>query len=125
METPEYINGKLTYITVPFDYNKGFYSEDSFSGVVGSLVNIKDTNANVNFIGRGYIKLTKGEFTKTIYADYAENNYLNNSRTISFIAYSIREDIDVYESFESYKDIIDHYADLYIDPIDPSDNDKF
>lgn len=125
LETPEYINGKLTYITVPFDYNKGFYSEDSFSGVVGSLVNIKDTNANVNFIGRGYIKLTKGEFTKTIYADYAENNYLNNSRTISFIAYSIREDIDVYESFESYKDIIDHYADLYIDPVDPSDNDKF
>ncbi|MBQ4155408.1 MAG: glycoside hydrolase family 5 protein [Clostridia bacterium] len=125
LETPETVNGKLAYVTVPYDHNKGYYSDGSFSGMVGSIVSIKDTNANVNFIGRGYIKITKGDFTKTIYADYVDNNYLNHSRAVSFVAYSLREDVEVYESFVDFKDVIDHYADLYIDPIDPSDNDKF
>ncbi len=125
LETSETVNGKLTYVTVPYDQSKGYYNDGSFSGVVGSIVNIKDTNANVNFIGRGYIKITKGDFSKTIYADYVDNNYLNHSRAVSFVAYSLREDVEVYESFVDFKEVIDHYADLYIDPIDPSDNDKF
>ena len=125
LETPETINGKLTYVTVPYDQSKGYYSDGSFKGMVGSIVNIKDKNANKDFVGRGYVKVTKGDFSKTIYADYVDNNMYNHSRNIAFIAYSLREDTDVYDSFEAFKDIIDHYADMYVDPMDPSDNDKF
>ena len=125
LETPETVNGKLTYVTVPYDQTKGYYKEDGFSGVVGSIVNIKDKNANVDFIGRGYVKVTKGDFSKTIYADYVDNNIYNHSRNVAFVAYSISEDADVYESLEAFKDVIDRYAYFYVDPLDPSDNDKF
>ena len=125
LETPETVNGKLTYVTVPYDQTKGYYKEDGFSGVVGSIVNIKDKNANVDFIGRGYVKVTKGDFSKTIYADYVDNNIYNHSRNVAFVAYSISEDADVYENLVAFKDVIDRYADFYVDPLDPSDNDKF
>ena len=125
LETPEYVNEILTYVTVPYDQTKGYYTEDGFSGVVGSLVNIKDKNANVDFIGRGYVKVTKGDFSKTIYADYVDGNVYNHSRSIGYIAYSISEDADVYENLVAFKDVIDRYADFYVDPLDPSDNDKF
>ena len=125
LETPEEIGGKLTYVTVPYNQSYGYYSEGQFAGVVGSLVNIKDHNANTDFIGRGYITITKGDFTKTIYADYVDNNIYNHSRSVGLIAYSLREDVDMYESFVSFKDVIDRYADMYIDPVDPSDNDKW
>lgn len=125
LETPEEIGGKLTYVTVPYNQSYGYYSEGQFAGVVGSLVNIKDHNANTDFIGRGYITITKGDFTKTIYADYVDDNVYNHSRSVGLIAYSLREDVDMYESFVSFKDVIDRYADMYIDPVDPSDNDKW
>ncbi len=126
LDTPEYINEKPAYVNVKFDHNKGYYSESNFSGVVGSLVNIKDSNSNVNFIGRGYVKITKGDFEKTIYADYIDDNYLNHTRSVGFIAYSLREDQELYEILTgTQQQSVDHYADLYVDPIDPSDNDKF
>ena len=125
LETPETVNGKLTYLTVPYNHKIGYYTEDSFSGVVGSLTNVKDKNTNVDFIGRGYVKVTKGDFSKTIYADYVDGNVYNHSRSIGYIAYSISEDADVYENLVAFKDVIDRYADFYVDPLDPSDNDKF
>ena len=124
--TDSTIDEKLAYVTVPFTSQNTYYTEGTFTGVVGSIVNVKDKNAAARFIGRGYITITKGTFTKTIYADYANDDILNNTRSIGLIAQSIRQDTDLYASYSSaYKNVIDHYADLYLGVTDPSGDDKF
>lgn len=117
-------SGSLIFVNVKYQANS-FYTEDDFEGIVGSIVNIKTGNINQRFIGRGYIKVTIGGIEKTIYADYCENDILNNKRSISYIAKALRDDTEAYNSYENYKTTIDYYADLYVDPYDPSDNDKF
>ena len=124
--TDSTIDEKLAYVTVPFTSQNTYYTEGTFTGVVGSIVNVKDKNAAARFIGRGYITITKGTFTKTIYADYASDDVSNNTRSIGLIAQSIRQDTDLYASYSSaYKNVIDHYADLYLGVTDPSGDDKF
>ena len=118
-------NGSLIYINVKYKADE-FYSENDFEGIVGSIVNIKTININKRFIGRGYIKVKIGDIEKTVYADYSENDILNNKRSISYIANALRNDTDIYNSYnQTYKDTINYYADLYDDPYDPTDNDKF
>ena len=76
-------------------------------------------------IGRGYVTITLGKFEKTIYATYADDMVENNTRSIGYIACAITQDEEAYASLAEYKDIIDTYAYLYVDPMDPSANDKF
>lgn len=84
-----------------------------FSGMVGSLVTIKDTNVNRKFVGRGYITVTIGGITKTVYADYVENSVANNTRSIAYIADAIRNDSNKADFYQAHKSVIDKYADVY------------
>ncbi|MGN0172980.1 MAG: GDSL-type esterase/lipase family protein, partial [Acutalibacteraceae bacterium] len=50
LETGKYVDVKFNSTT--------YYTDGEFSGIVGSLVNIKDTNITRDFVGRGYVKVT-------------------------------------------------------------------
>ena len=117
-------NGALVYVNVKYEADSLFTDKD-FTGFVGSIVDIKTENINKRFIGRGYVKIKIGDVEKTLYADYADSDIMNNKRSVAYIANALRNDAPAYNSFADYKTIIDYYADLYDDPYDPSDNDKF
>ena len=116
--------GALVYVNVKYE-SDDLYTDKDFEGIVGSIVDVKTKNINHRFIGRGYIKVTIGDIQKTIYADYADDNIMNNKRSIAYIAHALRNDTEAYNSFAEHKAIIDYYADLYNNPYDPSGNDKF
>ncbi len=60
--------GNMVY--VPYD-SETYYTDGSFSGIVGSLVSIKDYNLCRNFVARGYAKITDEDGNEVIvYADY-------------------------------------------------------
>lgn len=109
-------------------------SDTGFSGIVGSLANIKDTNANRNFVGRGYVTVTLGTVTKTVYADYPDNNVDNVSRKISYLAFRVKFDkdttgtvtSDLYNSLStSLQSVVDKYIALCLDKDDPGEFDIF
>ncbi|MBQ4155367.1 MAG: family 16 glycosylhydrolase [Clostridia bacterium] len=56
------------FIDVKYESDK-LYQDSDFSGIVGSIVNIKEHNIGRNFVGRGYLKLTKDSKTTIIYSD--------------------------------------------------------
>lgn len=92
-------------------------------GFVGSIVNIKESNTynaqtgNLNrpFVGRGYITVTLGETTKTIYADYYGGDVANNTRSVSFVANAFKNDSSSnYSSLVAeIKALIDRWASAY------------
>lgn len=91
-----------------------YYTEKEFTGVVGSLVNIKDKNINRRFVGRGYVTVTLGDYTKTIYADYYDSNVKNNTRTVAYLAKAVAADTEYYASLdEAHKAIVDKFATAY------------
>ena len=96
---------------VPGVEDEKWYTEDTFSGMVGSLVNIKDANILRKFIGRGYATVTIGGVTKTVYANYIDNVVNNNTRSIAYIASKVAESGS--DSYLANKDIVDKYATMY------------
>lgn len=98
------------YVTIPFNTRK-WYQEDGFSGFVGSIVNIKDTNINRDFVARGYAKVKLGEFETTVYADYTSNNISNNTRSIKFVANAFKSSAEYSSLNATLKAVIDKYAD--------------
>lgn len=108
------------YLDVKFNATKddgsfNYYEEANFKGIVGTIANIKDKNANRKFVGRGYIKYTKDGVTETVYADYSEGNVVNNTRTISGIASSLKANSDYFDGLNSdQQSIIAYWSDKYI-----------
>lgn len=92
-------------------YNsRKWYTEGDFSGFVGSIANIRTSNLNRNFVGRGYATVTLGDFSKTVYANYYDSNMNNNSRSICSVAKKIQES-DTYANLtEKQKEIIDDFV---------------
>ena len=114
------------YLNVPYisgvednDWFTDVIGGTDFCGMVGSIVTIKDTNINRKFVGRGYITVTIGGISKTVYADYAVNeddsisNIANNTRSIAYIANAVRNDSGKAEFYEAHKSVIDKYANEY------------
>ena len=99
-------------IDVTYDFTQGYYTDDITEPcIVGSIVKIQDHNIARNFIGRGYITVTVGDITKTVYADYKDGNVANNTRNIQYIAQRIQTDPNVYPTLEDFKkEIVDKYA---------------
>ena len=108
-------------LNVLYQSNSYYQNGNTF---VGSIVNIKDSNITREFIGRGYITITYGDFTKTI---YAESN--DNARSIAYIASVYKSDSQSgYSSLSpSLKELVDKWASKYVDAndsnIDFEDND--
>ncbi|MEE1023655.1 MAG: hypothetical protein U0L48_01190, partial [Acutalibacteraceae bacterium] len=98
---------------VTYDLAEGYYTDDTTPdpSIVGSIVKIQDYNIARNFIGRGYVTVTVGDITKTVYADYADGDVANNTRNIQWIAQRIQNDPDVYPTLEDFKkEIVVKYA---------------
>ena len=70
---------------IPYKFDGYYQNNNTF---VGSIVNIKEGNITREFTGRGYITITYGNFTKTIYATVNDNN-----RSIAYIANSFKADL--------------------------------
>ncbi len=116
------------YACVPFESTE-WHENGDFKGIIGSIVNIKECNLNREFVGRGYIKFTQDGVTKTIYANYDNDDIKNNSRSICCIANQVmiyNSDTLTVEHF----DLVKNYADLYTgsdkySSLDPDGEDIF
>ena len=103
----------IKYIDVKYEAET-WYSEDEFTGMVGSILNIKESNYNEEFVGRGYVTVTYGDVSTTVYADYAGDSISNNSRSICYIANQIMKDQAEYETLSPEKQqIVKDFADKY------------
>ena len=60
----------------------------------GSLVNVKETNLDREFVGRAYVKYKVGESYTYDLADWSNDNPSENTRSITFVAQSALEDED-------------------------------
>ena len=110
------------YVDVAYKANE-YYTEGNFTGIVGSIVNIKESNTafsaeNGNiareFVGRGYVKVTKDGTTTITYADYSDSNIANNSRSVAYVSYKLVQDTEIFNQYS--KDIqekVKKWAGLY------------
>ncbi|MGN0174037.1 MAG: hypothetical protein ACI39F_06315, partial [Acutalibacteraceae bacterium] len=102
----------VDYIDVEYN-SRDYYEENDWSGMVGSIIKIREENITRDFIGRGYIKVSKDEFSTTVYADYLNSDITNNIRNIAFLANELKMS-DEYNNFgQSMQSIIDNYASFY------------
>lgn len=100
-----------------------YYSDSSgFSGIVGSIVDINESNTaysalsgNItrNFVGRGYIRLSKnGQEIAVVYADYSEDDITNNSRSLKEVANALINDTSTSAQaiYSLNKELVDKWA---------------
>lgn len=99
------------YIDVEYTSEK-YYTEGEFSGIVGSIVNIKEENIARDFVGRGYAKVTKDGVTNIYYADYADGDISNNTRSLKSVANALINDTSVSAQslYAAFKDLVDKWA---------------
>ena len=90
LETPKAVNVK--YQARNEDGTVKYYTEDGFSGIVGTIANIKESNTaysatsgNItrDFVARGYVKVTKGTDE---YVSYADVDLSQSGRSLKTIA---------------------------------------
>lgn len=89
------------YVTVKFEATK-YYEENTFSGIVGSIVNINEKSNSYSydngnkarpFVGRAYAIVTDESGNQTIsYANYYNNDLNNNARSIYQLASAFKND---------------------------------
>ncbi len=89
----------VKYTAKDSDGNFIYYQDgDTF---VGSISNIKEdnttwsaTSGNITreFVGRGYIKLTKDDETTILYANYTDDDINNHARSLQYIANAYKQD---------------------------------
>lgn len=109
MDAANYLDVK--YTAKDEDGKFVYFEEDGFAGIVGSIANIKDSNANRKFVGRGYVKYTKDGVTETVYADYSNGDVANNTRTISGIATTVKANSTYFDSLtEAQQATVNYWA---------------
>ncbi|MGN0114119.1 MAG: hypothetical protein ACI396_02205, partial [Acutalibacteraceae bacterium] len=102
------------YVDVPFESEEYFVQGD-FSGVVGSIIDIKPENITREYIGRGYAKITKDGVTTIEYANYNNSDIANNSRSLAYVAYMFKNDTTSFygDLAENIKELVDSWAKKY------------
>ena len=101
------------YINVKYEAtdDSGAYSwHNGENGTIaGSIVNIKESgttfsaeNGNIarDYVGRGYVKVTLGGKTVITYADYADGDIANNTRSVAYVANALKNDTAVYSALD-------------------------
>ncbi len=97
--------GKVINVTFDIDNKDGYYTEGSFTGVVGSIAEIKDGNIGRDFVARGYVKVTKDGETKIYYSS------TQTTRSLKTVAAAAKADTAYYNSLTAYfKSNIDAWA---------------
>ena len=108
------------FVDVKYNLNVGYYENNNT--IVGSIVNLKSSNtyntANGNldrpFVGRGYVKVTKGDKTFINYAKYFDYNITNNSRSLAYIALVLQGDEVSYSNLSAeFKAFVDSLAEKH------------
>lgn len=103
------------------DESGNFVYYEGGNTIVGSIVEIKEsstswseTSGNItrDFVGRGYVKVTKDGETTIKYADYSNGDIANNSRSLQYIANRYANDSSSdYSSLNgTYKALVDKWA---------------
>ena len=108
------------YLDIPYTYDS-YYQEGSFEGIVGSIVNIKETtvanptsgNITRDFVGRGYVKVTYNDETVISYADYASGNIDNNTRSLAQVSFLLKNDPNQTALYNAHKADVDRWASFY------------
>lgn len=102
------------YVDVKFKSEK-YFEQGEFSGVVGSIVSIKDTNLSREFVGRGYAKITKDGVTTIEYANYSNGSIDNNARSLVYVAYMFKNDANsnYHNLAKDIKEKVDFWAEKY------------
>lgn len=98
---------KTTFTALNVEYASDEYFEKNT--FVGSISKVKSYNIDREFIGRGYVKVLINNKEKVYYADFADDNVENNTRTIRQIAITSRNKNG--DDYKNFKSIIDFYAD--------------
>ncbi len=92
------------FVDVKYESDE-LYKTSDFSGIVGSIVNLKEHNIARNFVGRGYLKLTKDGETTIIYSDSV------STRSAKFIASKVQEVDNWEENYtQEHIDLIKKWA---------------
>lgn len=94
--------------------SENYFTEDDFAGIVGSIVNIRESigensnsgNIGRDFIGRGYVKVTKDNESYISYASY-NSSY---ARSLAFVANGLKNDSNQASLYNKYKSLIDKWA---------------
>lgn len=118
------LNATCKKLDVAYKATDYFENGNTF---VGSIVKIKDANITREFVGRGYVKVTLGSITKTVYANYKDNDITNNSRSIAYIANAYAKTSDYSSLSDELKQMVDNWAEKYVKPsgnIDFEDGDS-
>ena len=101
--------------------NGKFIYYENGNTFVGSIVKIKESstswsgnsgNVTREYVGRGYVKLTKDGETTVVYADYADGNVVNNTRSLQYVAEAYRNDdaSDYYILDYDFQVLVDKWA---------------
>lgn len=97
--------GKVINVTFNIDNKDGYFTEGSFTGVVGSIAEIRDGNIGRDFVARGYVKVTKDGETKIYYSS------TQTTRSLKTVAAAAKADTDYYNSLTAYfKSNLDAWA---------------
>ena len=96
-------------IIVPYDYNMGYFEDGNT--FIGSIIGIKEGNTEYNtvsgnisrnYIGRGYVTVTKGNDSYTSYAEYYQSDVSNNTRSVKRISISLKNDDFKYKTVPDF-----------------------
>ena len=114
---------KSKYVDVPYTATKDGcfeWHQDVDGQIAGSLLNIIETNSDFSvdngnvardFIGRGYVKVTIDGKTTITYAEYADGDIANNSRSLAYVANALKNDAANYEGLtDTQKELVDNWA---------------
>ncbi|MGN0173846.1 MAG: leucine-rich repeat protein, partial [Acutalibacteraceae bacterium] len=112
---PGMVTGEYQCVDVKYESSSYFQDGNTF---VGTIANVRNDNAARDFVGRGYVKVTVNGTEKTFYAGYYDNDINNNSRSIGYLATSVKNDTDTYSALsDENKAIVNKYVSLYVDSI--------
>ncbi|MGN0173287.1 MAG: hypothetical protein ACI39F_02505, partial [Acutalibacteraceae bacterium] len=127
--TKEIGTDETEYVDVKYT-SENWFEHKGFKGLVGSIVDIKTSNLNRYYVGRGYISIKFGNTDKTIYADYHNGSISNNSRSICYVANKIMITGDYCLLPQSCQEVVKNFADQYTGSdkytyLDPDGKDDF
>jgi len=120
------------FVDVKYQSNDYYTEGTEFSGIVGSIVNIKEsTTANPNsgnivrnFVARGYAKITdKSGASLVFYADYEKHN----GRSLGYVSQMLRNDTDEFtkDIYAQFAEKVNFWADRFVIDSDPNGSDKW
>ena len=111
---------KTKFVDVKYTSNNYYTDSTGFSGIVGSIVNIKENNSSWStasgnitrkFVGRGYVKVTKDDTTVISYANYYDNDIKQNTRSLRSVSLSLQDNSSEYNSLEeAIKNKVNYWA---------------